>query len=175
MNISNEEFLAKCKQMNVTQLEQLIATADLTDEQYTICKKEINSILDYEKYDLEKKGKPKKVISKEEKSQISNATGDSNTATFTDVTGSITENNQINTIARISLAGGLIGALTTNPRRALNKTIEDYNARGWKAIQVESHKTHNLFIFLLQFLVLILTLGLYTWGGGYLVLFEKIK
>ena len=79
----------------------------------------------------------------------------------------------INKISRISLAGGIIGALTTNPRRALEKELESSNAEGWTAVQITDHSTTNIFIKLLQYLVLGLTLFLYTWGGGYLVLYQK--
>jgi len=83
-------------------------------------------------------------------------------------------NNSLNKVERLSLAGGLIGAFSTNPKRALNIMLKSNNDNGWKAIHIESHRTHNLFVFFVQILVLVLTLGLYTWGGGYLVLFERI-
>ena len=78
-----------------------------------------------------------------------------------------------NRVSRVTLMGGLIGALTTNPRKALEHEINKLNKEGWNAIYIDQHKTTNLFIWVLQILVLILTLGLFTWGGGYLVLFEK--
>ena len=78
-----------------------------------------------------------------------------------------------NKVSRISLMGGLIGAFVTNPRKALENEIDKANQDGWSAIHIMSHRTTNLFIFLLQIAVLVLTLGLFTWGGGYLVLFEK--
>ncbi len=78
-----------------------------------------------------------------------------------------------NKVTRISLMGGIIGALTTNPRKALEDEINKGNQEGWNAIHIEPHKTTNLFIAGLQIVVLILTLGLFTWGGGYLVLFER--
>jgi hypothetical protein len=78
-----------------------------------------------------------------------------------------------NMVTRVSLMGGLIGALTTNPRKALENEIDEANREGWNAIHIEPHITTNLFIWILQLLVLVLTLGLFTWGGGYLVLFER--
>lgn len=80
---------------------------------------------------------------------------------------------QKNKVVRISLMGGLIGAFTTNPRKALEEKIDQQNQEGWKAIQISQHSTTNLLIWALQLLVLILTIGLFTWGGGYLILFEK--
>ena len=78
-----------------------------------------------------------------------------------------------NLVARVSLTGGLIGALFTNPRKALQDEIDSRNKEGWNAIYVLPHGTANLFVWLVQLLVLILTIGLWTWSDGYLVLFER--
>jgi len=78
-----------------------------------------------------------------------------------------------NKVGRIALMGGLIGMLTTNPRKALEDRIDEENAQGWNAIHIEPHRTTNLFVWLLQLIVLFLTIGLFTWGGGYLILFER--
>jgi len=80
---------------------------------------------------------------------------------------------KVNKILRISLIGGVIGMFTTNPRAALEKAIAKANSEGWNAIHIDSHRTTNLFISFLQLVVLFLTAGLYTWGGGYLVLLER--
>lgn len=77
-----------------------------------------------------------------------------------------------NKVVRLSLAGGLIGLLSTNPRKALDDAIDQENQKGWNAIQIQPHRTTNLFVILLQIAVLICTLGLWTWGAGYLILFE---
>ena len=78
-----------------------------------------------------------------------------------------------NKVVRISLSGGLIGALTTNPRKALEDAIDKQNQDGWVATHIDPHRTTNLFIGILQVLVLIFTLFLWTWGGGYMILFER--
>jgi hypothetical protein len=77
-----------------------------------------------------------------------------------------------NKVMRISLSGGLIGLFTTNPRRALDDVIDQENQRGWNAVQIQPHRTTNLFVAVAQLLVLICTLGIWTWGSGYLILFE---
>ena len=79
---------------------------------------------------------------------------------------------KINKIVRVSLPGGLIGALGVNPRYALEHVIVKHNAAGWNCHQIIPHTTRNLFIILLQVLVLIMTIGLWTFGAGYLLLFE---
>ena len=81
--------------------------------------------------------------------------------------------SKVNKIVRISLAGGIIGMLTTNPRKALEEAISSNNKDGWNAIHFSEHKTSNYFITLLQLFVLALTLFLWTFGAGYMILFEK--
>lgn len=80
---------------------------------------------------------------------------------------------KINKVRRLSLSGGLIGLLFTNPRAALDAAIQEANAEGWNCHQITPHRTHNLLVVLLQVVVLIVTLGLWTWGAGYILLLEK--
>lgn len=80
---------------------------------------------------------------------------------------------KVNKVVRVSLSGGIIGLLTTNPRRALDNTIDKHNQDGWNAVYFSNHTDTNLLVTALRILVLIGTLGLWTWGAGYLVLFEK--
>lgn len=80
---------------------------------------------------------------------------------------------KVNKVVRISLSGGLIGALATNPRRALDKAIDQANAEGWNCHQILPHRTSNALVALFQILVLICTLGLWTFGAGYLLLLER--
>jgi len=80
---------------------------------------------------------------------------------------------KLNKIVRISLSGGIIGAIFTNPRKALDDILLKNNRDGWNAHQIMSHKSSNEFILLIQIIVLIMTLGLWTWGSGYFILFEK--
>ena len=69
--------------------------------------------------------------------------------------------------------GGLLGLLFTNPRNALQKSIDAHNNEGWYAKEIITHSTSNLFVFLLQIVVLVLTIGLFTFGAGYMILFER--
>ena len=55
-----------------------------------------------------------------------------------------------NKVIRIALMGGLIGALCTNPRKALDDTISNENAMGWRCHQILTHSTANLFMRVLQ-------------------------
>ena len=80
-----------------------------------------------------------------------------------------------NKVVRISLSGGIIGLLTTNPRRALDNAIDKHNQDGWNAVYFSEHKQTNILAVILQIVVLICTLFLWTFGAGYLILFEKEK
>lgn len=81
--------------------------------------------------------------------------------------------DKVNRVDRIFLAGGLIGWIFTNPRRALDLAIRKANDDGWNCHQILPHWERNLLIILLQILVLITTAGLWTWGAGYLLLLER--
>ena len=78
-----------------------------------------------------------------------------------------------NKVVRISLSAGLIGLLSTSPRRALETQIEKENKEGWNAIYILPHVETNLFAAILRLMVLCVTLSLWTWGAGYLILFER--
>lgn len=80
---------------------------------------------------------------------------------------------KVNKVVRIALSGGIIGLLTTNPRRALDNRIDKENQEGWNAIYVMPHENTNLVAKLAQWVVLVLTAFLWTWGAGYLILFER--
>lgn len=82
---------------------------------------------------------------------------------------------KINKVVRISLSGGIIGLLFTNPRRALDNVIEQQNNQGWNCHQIMPHSSSNLFVWILRLIVLCCTLLLWTFGDGYLLLFEKEK
>ena len=42
-----------------------------------------------------------------------------------------------NKVTRVSLMGGLIGMLTTNPRKALEDEIDQQNQNGWTATHID--------------------------------------
>lgn len=78
-----------------------------------------------------------------------------------------------NKIVRVSLAGGIIGSLFTNPRQALAEYIRKENLQGWRAVHFDHHRDNNALVSILRLLVLIFTGGLWTWKPGYLILFER--
>lgn len=85
--------------------------------------------------------------------------------------GKMTEN----LIVRVALSGGLIGLLFTNPSRALQNVIDEHNKAGWRVHQILPHSTRNIFMMLLSLLVLVVTLGIWTFGAGYIILLERQK
>ena len=80
---------------------------------------------------------------------------------------------KVNKVVRIALAGGIIGLLTTNPRCALDQRIDKENQEGWTATYFITHSETNLFMSMLRLLVLFLTLFLWTFSAGYLILVER--
>jgi len=80
-----------------------------------------------------------------------------------------------NKIVRISLSGGIIGILLTNPKEAIQRAVQIENERGWRLVQILPHKSQNLFIAMAQVIVVIFTLLLWTWSDGYLLIFERDK
>lgn len=82
---------------------------------------------------------------------------------------------KVNKVINMSLAGGLIGLMTTNPRRSLDNLIDKHNQDGWNLVQVIPSEDRNIIMFILKLIVLICTIGLYTFGSGYLLIMEKDK
>jgi hypothetical protein len=80
---------------------------------------------------------------------------------------------KINRVERVSLSGGIIGALATNPRSAIEKKCNELNVQGWNCHQIMPHSTRNFLVMILQSIILVLTLFLWTFGAGYVLLFEK--
>jgi Ca2+/Na+ antiporter len=85
----------------------------------------------------------------------------------------ISGQGKINRTVRISLFGGLIGSAATNPRRKLEDVIRKFNGEGWNCHQIIPHQTHNILAMVLQTVLLLITLGMFTFGGAYLLVMEK--
>ncbi|MDR3210402.1 MAG: hypothetical protein LBU79_00605 [Planctomycetota bacterium] len=76
-------------------------------------------------------------------------------------------------VARISLAGGLVGAVGTNPRKAIQDKVDELAPAGWYCHQILPHATRNILVIFVQLLILLCTLGIWTFGSGYLLLFHR--
>jgi len=80
---------------------------------------------------------------------------------------------KINKVERVALFGGLIGSAVTNPRKVLENAVQRQNRDGWNCHQVVPHETRNILVSLIQAALLVITLGMFTFSGAYLLLFEK--
>lgn len=80
---------------------------------------------------------------------------------------------KLNRVERISLSGGIIGSMATNPRNAIEKKVLELNAEGWNCRQVIHHTSNNILVSVLRVVVLIGTLFMWTFSDGYILLFEK--
>ena len=78
-----------------------------------------------------------------------------------------------NKIVRVSLSGGIIGMLLTNPRSAIEGALRKANREGWSCRQIVPHSTSNFAITILQLVCLLCTALLWTFGAGYLLLLER--
>jgi hypothetical protein len=88
---------------------------------------------------------------------------------FTGVSSMPTENR----VERVTLSGGIIGALATNPCKALNRAVQRGNQDGWHVRQVMVDGNGNLLELLIRLAILFLTLLLWTPASGYFVVFER--
>ena len=76
-------------------------------------------------------------------------------------------------VIRKTVAGGLIGALLTNPRATLSRVIDAQADEGWRLTAMTPLAGSNIFMLLVSIVVLVCTLGMWTFGAGYLLAFEK--
>ena len=81
----------------------------------------------------------------------------------------------LNKVVRVSLKGGLLGLLSSNPHHTLSAAIAAENRAGWKVVQVIPDDTGNLVIMIVRFVVLMFTLLLYMPANGYWVVMEKVS
>ena len=79
---------------------------------------------------------------------------------------------KINTVERIQYAGGLYGLLFGSSKGKLAAKVLDMNSQGWNLHFIHQEQL-NLAWLLLKFLILILTLTIWTFGNSKLLIFEK--
>lgn len=78
-----------------------------------------------------------------------------------------------NKVDEVNFVGGLIGWLVVNPRSTIDKRVSEANDAGWNLVQMQPSSGSNLVIAVIRFVILILTLGLLTFGDGVYLVFEK--
>jgi hypothetical protein len=77
-----------------------------------------------------------------------------------------------NKVVRISYSGGLLGLLFGSSRGKLEKVLTEHNRDGWNLAEVVSDNP-NVLIWLVRFLLLLFTLGLWTLSTGQLLVLER--
>lgn len=77
-----------------------------------------------------------------------------------------------NMVVRVSFSGGLLGLIFGSARGKLEAAIQEHNKQGWNLAEVVPDNP-NLLIWILRFVLLVLTLGLWTLANGYLLIMER--
>ena len=77
-----------------------------------------------------------------------------------------------NKVERLTYSGGLLGVLLGSSKGKLQSKVEEMNKLGWNLHLIHQDEV-NLVIILLRWLLLALTLGLWTIGSSVLLVFEK--
>lgn len=77
-----------------------------------------------------------------------------------------------NKVVRISYSGGLLGSTFGSARGQLEKVLEQHNKDGWNLAEVIPDNP-NLVIWAIRVIILILTLGLWTFSSSYLLILER--
>lgn len=78
-----------------------------------------------------------------------------------------------NKVDEVSFIGGIIGFLFVNPRRMIDARVKEANDHGWTLVAFQKSTGNNLLINVLRIVLLIVTLGLFTFGDGMFLVFEK--
>jgi hypothetical protein len=76
-------------------------------------------------------------------------------------------------VDEVSFVGGLYGLLFTSPKRSIESRVKKGNDAGWRLVQMHASSGSNLLIWLLRLLLLIMTLGIFTFSDGMYLVFEK--
>ena len=79
---------------------------------------------------------------------------------------------KVNKSVRVGFSGGLLGALFGNKKGKIDGILQRENADGWNLAYVIPDN-RNLAIIILQLIVLVATLFLWTFSTGHLFIFEK--
>lgn len=79
---------------------------------------------------------------------------------------------KINKVVRVSFSGGILGLIFGSSRGKVEAVVQKHNADGWNVAEIIPDSP-NLVIYLIRFILLIVTLGLWTIASGYLFIMEK--
>jgi hypothetical protein len=77
-----------------------------------------------------------------------------------------------NQVERITYAGGLYGLIAGSSKGKLQAKVEEMNARGW-SLHLIHPESLNLLHQAFKLIILVLTLGIWTFGSSELLIFDK--
>ena len=79
---------------------------------------------------------------------------------------------KINTVERINYAGGLYGLLFGSSKGKLAEKVLHMNSQGWNLHLIHQEQLNLAWLFV-RFIILMLTLTIWTFGNSELLIFEK--
>ncbi|MBB5720936.1 hypothetical protein FHS72_000540 [Loktanella ponticola] len=79
---------------------------------------------------------------------------------------------KMNKVVRVNFSGGLLGLVLGSSRGKIESVVQVHNRDGWNVAEVIPYNP-NLALILLRFVILVLTLGLWTISTGFLFILEK--
>ena len=83
--------------------------------------------------------------------------------------------NQLNKVVNVNRIGGLIGLFGDSPQALLDNAVKKQNRLGYRVVQVIPANSGNVLLFILRFLLLIITIFFYTTANGYYLILEKTE
>jgi hypothetical protein len=83
--------------------------------------------------------------------------------------------DQKNKVVNVTFIGGLIGLFGSSPQNRLNSRIKKENLNGWRVVQIIPADSGNVFLYIFRFLLLVITLFLYTTTNGFYVIMERTQ
>jgi hypothetical protein len=79
---------------------------------------------------------------------------------------------KINQIERLNYSGGLLGMIFGSTKGKMQHKVSEMNNQGWN-LHLINNDQPNLILWIIRFLILGLTIGLWTIGSSEILIFEK--
>ena len=79
---------------------------------------------------------------------------------------------KINQIERLNYSGGLLGMIFGSTKGKMQDKVSEMNNQGWNLHFINNDQP-NLILWIIRFLILVLTIGLWTIGSSEILIFEK--
>ena len=79
---------------------------------------------------------------------------------------------KINKVERLTYSGGILGMLFGSTKGKMQDKITEINNQGWNLHFIHNDQP-NIVIWIIRFLILLVTLGFWTIGSSEILVFEK--